>query len=384
MFELDEFLRGTASGSTVDLMKMLNEPENIAKSGGVSQPSSGDMHIDSALTDISLGFLQSEEGFVARKAFRSVSVTHRGNIYWTYPRGAFNRNSMQERAPGTESAGANWQVDKAKYFCDVYALHVDIADQVRDNADSAFNLNSDATTFLTRKSLLLEEIDWRDKFFGGTGFVATPGSVWDLVADGDASPTALASLDFTSAANNNVVRWDAVPGAGEEGPIELHRRAKRAMQQRTGFRPNIEVMGREVYDTLLDHPDIVGRLDSGQTPGGPAMTTRQSLAALLELEEIIVMDAIVNTAEVGIADNHQFIGGKNALLLYRPSTPGLLTPAPGYTFLWSGFTGANGGGMRIKNFRQENIESDRIEIQSAFEHNQVSKELGFYFNGIIS
>jgi hypothetical protein len=380
MFDISEFLKGPAGG-------MGSIPQDIfAKSGGISQPSSGDMHIDTALTDVSLAFLQDSNVFGSRRAFRSVPVRHRGDVYWTYPRGAFNRSQMEKRAPGTESASATYQTDTAKYYCDVYALHVDIADQVRDNADSAFDMDRDATTFLTLKSLLLEELDWRDKFFGGTGFSVTPGAVWTYVADGVASsPTALGSLDFvTNATNNNVLQWSATPGAGEEGPIEVIRRAKRVMQQNTGFRPNIMVLGREVIDVLYDHPDIVGRLDSGQTPGGPAMTTLQSLTALFELDEIIIMDGIVNTAAAGIADSHSFIGGKNALLLYRPASPGLMTPAPGYTFLWSGFRGANSGGMRIKNIRNELIESDRIEIQSAFEHNQVSKELGFYFNGIVA
>jgi hypothetical protein len=292
---------------------------------------------------------------------------------------------MKQRAPGTESAGSNWQVSTDSYFCEVYALHVNIADQIRDNADSAFDLNRDASMFLTMKSLLNEEIDWRDRFFGGTGFVATPGSVWAFVADGVATTngTALGSLDFTNASNNDVCRWDEVPASDEEGPIETVRRAKRTMQQSTSFRPNIMVMGREVFDALLDHPDILGRLDSGQTPGGPAMTTRQSLAALFELDEILVMESIVNTAAPLATDAHAFIGGKNALLLYRPATAGLMTPAPGYTFLWSGFSGANSGGMRMKTFRMEELESERVEIQSAYDHKLVSSELGFYFNGIV-
>lgn len=395
MYDLDGYFRAAGGGpATADLLKShsglvmpgqvqsgetFDFMQYLEKSGGISAPSSGDMHIDVALTNISLAFMQDADTFVARQAFRSIPVAQRGNVYWTYPRGSFNRNQMQRRAPGTESQGANYEVDTAKYFCDVYALHVDIADQIRDNADAAFNLERDASTFLTMKSMLLEEIDWRDKFFSDT-VVTAPGTVWDFVADGTEAPPATATdFDASDAANNGINQWsDAV-----SDPIEDHRRAKREMQQRTGFRPNIEVMGREVYDILLDHPDIIGRLDAGQTPNGPAMATKEALAKLFELDEIIVMDAIVNTAAVGLPDNHQFIGGKNSLLLYRPASPGLMTPAPGYTFLWSGFSGANSGGMRISNIRAELIRSDRIEIESAFEHNQVSQELGYFFRSIV-
>ena len=396
MFDMGDFLRASGGGSLVlypgqqNIVKAVQSQGGgmpidlealFAKAGGIFQPSSGDMHIDSALTNISLAFMQDQSNFVARRAFRSVPVAQRGNLYWTYPKGAFNRNEMAKRAPGTESKGTNYQVDTARYFCDVYALHVDVADQIRDNADAAFNMDRDVTNLLTMKAYLNEELDWVDKFFGGANFTATPGGTWSFVADGVASsPTAEGSLDFTNASNNNVLQWND----SSSSPITLMRRAKRTMQQETGFRPNVLVMGREVYDELLDHPEIIARIDSGQTPGGPALTSQQSLAAIFELEEILVMEAIVNTAAVGAADVHTFIGGKNALLLYRPSSPGLMTPAAGYTFLWSGFSGANGGGARIKNMRLEWIESDRIEIQSAYETNKVSADLGFYFNGIVA
>ena len=155
------------------------------------------------------------------------------------------------------------------------------------------------------------------------------------------------------------------------------------MLQETGFEPNVLVLGKRVVDILKDHPDIIGRIDSGQTPGGPAMTMMENLAALFEVEEILVSKSIQNTAKLGAPASHSFIAGDNALLLYRPASPGLMTPAAGYTFLWSGFVGANNGGLRIKNFRMESIESDRIEAQVAYQHNLVAKDLGFYFNDIV-
>ena len=394
MFDMGDFLKAAGGGTYAPQVQNFSEATSlddittILKSGGgISSPSSGDRHIDVALTDISLAFMQDASGFVARRAFRTVPVRQRGNVYWTFPRGAFNRNEMKKRAPGTESAGTNYAVDTARYYCDVYALHVDVADQVRDNADSAFSIDSEITQLLTMKSMLNEEIDWRDKFFGGANFTATPGGTWAYVLDGVASSaTANASLDPTNGSNNNVLHWNLPGTSTNYGPIEQVRFAKRYMQSQTGFgqRNMIMVMGREVFDILMDTPDIIDRIDRGQTPGGPAMTNEQNLAALFGLDEVIVMDAIENTADFGIADNHQFIGGKNALLLFRPPSAGLMTPAPGYTFLWSGFSGANGGGMRIKNMRIDIKESDRIEVQSAYEHNQVSSEMAVYFNGIVA
>ena len=354
--------------------------EEIAKAGGFGTPSAGDVHVDAVLTNISLAFMQDPKNFVARRAFPEVPVSKQSDVYYTYPRGEFNRNQMEERAPGTESAGANYRLDTQGYRCRVYAIHKNIDDQTRSNSDSPLQLDRETAMFLTLKAMLQQEVDWVARYMGGSGlgFNAAPGGTWTFAADGVASSaTARASLDFTDGANNNVLQW-SVDGST---PIENVRDAKRAMLRETGFEPNVMVMGREVADVLKDHPDLIDRIDRGQTDGSAQMTM-EGIRELFELEEILVSNAIQNTANLGAAANHQFVAGDDALLLYRPQTPGLMTPAAGYTFLWSGFVGANNGGLRIKNFRIEPIESDRIEAQVAYDHNRVASDLGLFWNDI--
>ena len=348
---------------------------------GFGSPSTGDVHIDAVLTNISLAFMQDSNNFVARRAFPEVPVSKQSDVYYTYPRGEFNRDQMEERAPGTESAGANYKLDTQSYRCKVYALHKNIDDQTRSNVDGPLQLDRETTMFLTLKAQLNQEIDWVGRYMGGSGlgFSAAPGGTWSFAADGVASsPTARASLDFTDGANNNVLQW-SVDGST---PIENVRDAKRAMLQETGFEPNVMVMGRSVADTLKDHPDLIDRIDRGQTTGAAQMTM-EGIRELFELDEILVSNAIQNTAKLGATANHSFIAGDNALLLYRPPSPGLLTPAAGYTFLWSGFIGANQGGLRIKNIRIDTHESDRIEAQVAYDHNKVAADLGLYWNDIV-
>ena len=165
-------------------------------------------------------------------------------------------------------------------------------------------------------------------------------------------------------------------------PIEDVRLLKRIVLEETGFMPNILTLGRPVFDVLVDHGDIVGRLDRGQSVG-PAMANRESLAALFEVEQVLVMDAIQNTAREGQGANHSFIGGKHALLSYRPASPGILTPSAGYTFGWNGYLGASDDGIRIKRFRMERLASDRIEAEMAYDQKLISADLGAFFNGIV-
>ena len=56
-----------------------------------------------------------------------------------------------------------------------------------------------------------------------------------------------------------------------------------------------------------------------------------------------------------------------------------MTPSAGYTFSWTGATGASDSGGRIKRFRLELLESDRVEIQMSFDQKLVAPDLGYFF-----
>ena len=337
-----------------------------------TQPSRSDVHVNRPLTNISIAFLQSADAFVASQVFPNIPVGKQSDAYFTYDRGEFNRDEMEERAPGTESSGGSYQIGTDTYFARTRAYHKDVPDQVRANADDPISLDREATEFITRKGLIKREVTWAAAYFTA----GDPGDTWTFDVDGAAARSA--AFDPTSAANNDVIFWDDASST----PIEDIRLLKRHVLESTGFMPNTLTLGRAVFDALIDHPDIVGRLDRGQTDG-PAKATRDSLAALFEVENVLVMDAIQNTAKEGQTAVHAFIGGKHALLSYRPTTPGIMTPSAGYTFSWTGFLGTGADGMRIKRFRMVHLESDRVEIDMSYDQKKVSADLGAFFGSIV-
>lgn len=340
-----------------------------------TQPSRSDVHINTPLTNISVAFMQNQTNFVAARVFPNIPVTKQSDAFFTYPRDSFNRDEMEERTPGTESAGGSYEIGSDTYFAPERAYHRDIPDTVRANADTPIQLDREATEFVTLKGLIKREKTWVDEFFPTTH---APGDTWSFSADGASS--ASAAFDPTSAANNDLVFWSTASST----PIEDVRLMKRTVLESTGFMPNTLTLGRAVFDTLVDHADIIGRLNRGQTPVGPAMANKVQLAALFEVDEILVMDAIENTASEGQDAAHSFIGGSNALLSYKPGTPGLMTPSAGYTFSWTGRFGAGVDGMRIKRFRIETIESDRVEIGMAYDQKLIAADLGAYFLAIVA
>ena len=325
------------------------------------QPTPGDVHVNGPLSNISIAFMQDGAGFIADQVFPNIAVSKQSDLYYVIDRSFWNRSEMEKRAPGTESKGIGWETSTNPYFAHVYALHHDIEDERRANADSVFQLDAEATDLLSVQALLKREKIWAAQYFV-TG-------VWTTEVDGVAGVPAGAQVKHWS---------DAV-----STPIEDIRAARTASKLVSGLRANTLVIGTEVADALLDHPDIIDRVKYGQTPGTPADIDLSDLRALFKIPRIFVMDAIENTAEEGATEVNAFIGGKNALLCYVPPRPGLRTPSAGYTFSWTGFLGAGSQGQRIRKFRQERINSDRIEIEMAFDQKLVSADLGYFFNGVI-
>ncbi len=342
---------------------------------GFIRPSRSDVHINKPLTNISIAFLQSAEAFVATRVFPNIPVSKKSDAYFTYDRGEFNRDEMEERAPGTESAGGGYDIGNETYYARERAYHKDVADVIRANSDDPIDLDREATTYVTQKGLIKREVTWNSTFFASG---QTPGSIWTFVADGDDTPSG-AAFDPTDAGNNQLQFWNQAAST----PIEDVRTMMRTVLESTGFMPNTFTLGRPVFDILVDHPDVVGRLDRGQTPVGPAMANKSQMASLFGVEEVLVMDAIQNTAKEGQTAAHSFIGGKNALLSYKPPTPGIMTPSAGYTFSWSAPFGAGADGMRVSRFRMEHLKSDRVEIEMSYDQKKVSPDLGAFFNAIV-
>lgn len=318
------------------------------------QPTASDVHVNFALNDVSVAWLQEQSNFVADRAFRSVPVNHQANTYFVYDRQNWFQAKARKRAPGTESAGSGYDLSTQTYLADVYAIHKDVDDQIRANADAAINVDAEATEFVTRDLALKREVTW------GADFFTT--SVWTgSTTGGDITPAVL---------------WDAVGST----PIADLRAQLVAAKRRTSFRPNVLIMNEEVWAVLQDHPDFLERIKFTQR----AIVTEDLLASVLGIDEVMVAGGVQDTAIEGAAESMQYVFGKNALLLYRPPSPGLLTPAAGYTFTWNGLFGANALGGRILRFRMDALSSDRIEGQMAYDQKLVASEMGVFFAAVIS
>lgn len=317
-------------------------------------PALESVHVNRPLTNISVAYIQQASQFVASRVFPVVPVAKRSDSYFIYSKGDWFRSDAQKRAPGTESAGSGYRLTTATYSCDVYAIHKDVDDQIRENSDSPLNPDRDATQYVTHQLLLKRELEWASTFF-------TTG-VWT----GSSSST-----DITPG-----TKWDDAAST----PIEDVRKEVVAITEKTGYRPNVFVMGPEVWKALVDHPDVLDRVKYTQRD----VPTEALLAQLFGVDRVLTAWATRNTAQEQAADSMDFVFGKNALLVYAAPNPSLMTPSGGYIFAWTGYTGAGPEGNRISRFRMDHLRSDRIEGEMAFDMKVVASDVGCFFSAAVA
>lgn len=331
-------------------------------------PDGRSLHINQPLTNISVAYQQAEgQRWVAGQVFPQVPVQRQGDLFWKYRKGDWFRTVAGVRAPATESVGAGWEVETDTYYAPVYAVHKDVDDQTRANVDAAFNLDRDATLWVTQNLLIKRDKVWVDSFMK-TG-------VW---TGGTGIGGGAAGADLTGGATagaNTFVQWDR---AGSD-PIGDIMTQHIGMARGTGFRPNTLVVGPAVHQALLNNASIIERIKYSQR----AIVTEDLLATLFGVDRYIVTWTVQNTGPMGGADNFSFMNNKTALLVYAAPNPGLMQPSGGYIFSWTGFLGAGAFGTRIRRFRMEAIESDRVEGEMAFDMKVVSADVGVFFSGAV-
>lgn len=315
--------------------------------------------VNPVLTNLSVGWRQNPAGFVARQVFPVVPVQIQGGVYYEWSRADVNRNLMAVRAPATESNGMGARLTNNPYFCNVRALHKDLDQQTLSNFP-LFNLEQSATNWLTQQDLISQEVAWAANYF--------VTAVWGTTMTGVAAAPGAGQF----------LQWNN----GASTPIEDMRTGIRTVQLASGgYKPNTAVFGKQVWDQIVDHPDVVDRIKGAAGPGNPAVVTKAAFASLIEVERVLVMEAVQNTglensATVNSTETNAFIGGTNALLVYAAPAPGIDAPSGGYTFDWNGY---NGGAVAVSSWWEQKIKSQRVEIESAWDQRLTSSVLGYFF-----
>jgi hypothetical protein len=315
------------------------------------------VHVDQPLTNLTLAYAQSQENFIADKVFPTVGVSKQSDKYYIYDRANMNRTGDVEKlAPRTEVNRIGMTLSTSSYFADVYGLGMDFDEQTLANEDSMLDIRSAGAETLAMRLMIHREEQFASNFFvagqWGTDNTLSGNDQWS---------------DYTNS-----------------DPIDAVTLARRTVQLNSGgFKPNTMVVGKEVRDKLINHPDVLARLNGGATVTNTALVTDAKLAEIFEVENFYVMEAVKNSSVEGVAESNAFIGGKNALLCYTPNNAGLMSPAAGLTFAWNNLEGVNNLGITVESFSDDALKrqqiAEMIQVKMSYDMKVVGDDLGYLF-----
>jgi hypothetical protein len=308
--------------------------------------------------------MQSLANFQADNLAPIMTSDKKSDSYFILNKEYWFSDIMKERGVGAPAIRRGWGVSTDSFLCKLFALGKDIDDQVRVNTDTPLDQDRTAMKFVTRAERMNREKAFKAAFWG-TGLWST-----DYTGDTDAS-----TLD----SDNEFEQWDQ----DDSTPLDDVATAITHGEKLTGFTMNVLAIGKPVWNKLKTNAQILSRITGGSTSMDPANVTRQLVAQLMELDEIVVLNAVENTAGHGNTMTGDYIFGKDALLMYRDATVGIETPTACRTITWQQYAG-NANGTRILKWRDESIHSDMIEIESTYTHKIVAPDMGIFWHGAVA
>lgn len=319
------------------------------------------VHIDSALSRFSVGVMEAAEK-VFGSFFPITPVDQLSNKYHVVDRNPFMRGDSQPLIPGKESAGHDFTLSNDNYNCVTYGEHADVFDQDLRNADNPRLIEEGASRLATVNLLLSHEQRFQTGYFktGVWGTDVTITNKWDTKAGSDP----LADVD-----------------TGVETLLLNGGRPEGAMLKL--------LCGWQVWKALKNHPVIVDRVKAGGSPGSPAKVTRQAVAQLMDIDELVVADSVQATNPVGAAETYGFVFGKHALLAYvGRNGEGDFMASAGRLFAWRGVNGGtvNGDSVAIEVFDASlaHLHKVRYEAKMSVDFKVTGAKLGYFMNAAVS
>jgi hypothetical protein len=330
----------------------------------MSLPTPSDVHVNRPLTNMSVAYMQALSKFQADNLCPIMASDKRSNTFFKFTKDYWFRDEMKKRGVGAPAPRAGYGITTDSFECQLYAIAKQIDDQVRANEDTPLNSDRNAMQFVTRIERLNREKSFKTACWG-TG-------IWATDITGNTSASAIE-------ASSTLKQWNDAAST----PIDDMAVLKMVMEKKTGFTPNVLAVGAPVWAKLMINPQILDRISGGTTNASPAMVTRQLVAQLFEIDEVVVLSAVENTAAEGATFAGDYIFGKAGLLMHRDTTAGIETATACRTITWQQYAG-NVNGTRILKWRDESVHSDIVEIESTYTHKVIASDLGIYLTTLVA
>lgn len=270
-----------------------------------------------------------------------------------YLKGAWFRDEAGIRGPGSRANRGGYPTDYLSISTKEYAFAAEVTDEEREIARLGnappLKPDQDAIEFATDKIDLRKERRVAEIVLGST---------WSGVAGEDAAGL-----------------WAA--GSGNTFLADVRARVE-TIRSNTGIKPNVLVMDFGTYNSLKEETTVLDKIKYTER----GVLTKELLAAILELDELLVGEAIYSTAKEK-KDGTDFVasniweknaGKGSAFLLYRPASVGLKTPSAGCQARKAYL---QGGSRRTTTWREPAEHQDVFEVAEETHILQTGADLGF-------
>lgn len=294
-----------------------------------------DVITDPVLGNVSIAY--SNDTYIADRIFPVVQVGKQSGKYYLFDKTSLALSDSL-RAAGSPSNEVEHAYSTDTYFAEDHALKEFVPDEVQDQTDPGIDVLSDATENVTERILVGKENE-----------LAT------MLTD-TAQVTQNTTLSGTA-------QWSDYANSDPIGDV---RTGRSTIQGQMFRKANTLLLGQQVFDVLVDHPDIVERVKYSAL----GVITEELLARVFQVEQVIVGGAGKNTGTEGAADALSYVWGKNAILLYVPTRAGMRQPAAGYTFTY--------GAPRVKRWRDEDREGTYVRVGGYYYDQKITAVGGIY------
>ena len=251
---------------------------------------------DTLMTRIALTW--GPTGHVANQVVPPIPVRLEDGQYTEFGKERFNTPEAQRR-PRSRYKQIDWTMSKQSYHAEEYGLEGRIDDRERENSAGVADLDETTTEILTDNILNIRE-----------------RRIANMVLS-----TANVPQNTTLA---GATQWSDTLGGD---PVGVSITAQNTIQGATGYLPNTLTMGFKVWQALRNNAKIKTFLDTGE------LLSKQKLATILGVEEIIVGSVLYNTSKSGANPVLGDVWGKDALFSFRNPRPADRRPSFAYQFV---------------------------------------------------
>lgn len=300
-------------------------------------------------------------GFLARTLPSLLPVDDQAGKYHEIDMDDVMRDVMKERKPGAIIETEDWKLDDASYICKQYAFGQKLPEEYTAESRPALPVEEAATHIANERAMISMEVRLKNIMWGtGKGWRDLAGAA-------------------TTVADTSYVYWNRSAAT----PID-DIGAERVRMKKVGWRrPNTLALGAVAAEKIMTNAQIIGRLNNGQTPGGPAEASLADLAKLFKVQRVLVADAVYNTAKQGATASKDFIlDAESAWLGYVAPKMTKFTLTALTTITWKKLAG-NDQGVRVYRRWDDSVRSWIIEVIHDDAQKIVAANLGTFFDNIV-